>query len=463
MVGALTEAEPLLTPTQVTSVREAVKGATDEVLAPLFEEPLRLRLVDGPVATTYSTRLGNWDPTVPQEPIDSAIARLQAATDAGWSDPEALRTIASQAAGQLAEVPDDVVAERSLMGILKLLRKAPPGDEVDQLATSLVESPGEVDPPSRMAACLELPVSAGAQAEINTGLVNWLEAVQPEFAEVLLTRGRKTLEAIGFDPRAVLMARWEASEGRRWAELGYEFDAGRDATLLAASLARTDDSTLAPFASEAAGIIEAKPRKAAARALVEELARRAQTLVSSAIGALAPPLLSLSRVGASLDPFVSTLRDRIADEPAIGDLTHAVRVLHDAGIKSVRPLAKGLAARGSAAGGIALADVDWVIRSSGGTNEARHVLVRAIETAPVPEVRPIVDAVVETLRHHREVRVALVNRAASGVSEDDATALLRSARPWQPPRGPDVASYHQALTTIATQFPNTTGLVNDLQ
>jgi hypothetical protein len=130
----------------------------------------------------------------------------------------------------------------------------------------------------------------------------------------------------------------------------------------------------------------------------------------------------------------------------------------------MRALAKHLAARGSAAGGIALADVEWLIRSSGGTNEARHVLVRAIESEDVTAVCQVVDSVVETLRRHREVRMALTMRAATaGVSEDEATALLRSATSWQAPHGADVAGYRAALTDVANRFMSITKLVNKLQ
>jgi hypothetical protein len=75
-------------------------------------------------------------------------------------------------------------------------------------------------------------------------------------------------KAGGYDPRPVLMSRWEAGDGRRWAELAYDSDAGQNASLLAASLARVTDSDFAAYASEAAGIIEARPNKLAAEALV---------------------------------------------------------------------------------------------------------------------------------------------------------------------------------------------------
>ena len=107
--------------------------------------------------------------------------------------------------------------------------------------------------------------------------------------------------------------------------------------------------------------------------------------------------------------------------------------------------------------------MEWLVRSSGGTNEARHVLVRAIESGPIAQVCPVVDTVVDALHKHPDVRLALTRRANSGVSEEEATMLLNSALPWKMPGGPDLLDYRQALTEVAKQWPSATGLVNRLQ
>jgi hypothetical protein len=144
-------------------------------------------------------------------------------------------------------------------------------------------------------------------------------------------------------------------------------------------------------------------------------------------------------------------------------LTHSVRLLHDHGIKVMRPLAKSLAARGSAAGGIELEDIEWLVRSSGGSGDARRVLIRAIESGPIDEVCPVVDRLPDLLHKHADVRFALVRRASSGATESDVNMLLRSALSWKMPGADQLDPYRQMLTQIATVWPATTIPVNRLQ
>jgi len=178
---------------------------------------------------------------------------------------------------------------------------------------------------------------------------------------------------------------------------------------------------------------------------------------------LGDTLTSLRRTGADLSSIIVALETRIAIDPALGALAHSVRSLHEHGIREMRALAKPLAARGAAAGGVEFKDTEWLVRSSGGTTEARHVLIRAIESGPIAQVCPVVDSTADPLHKHAEVRLALVRRASSGVSEEDATMLLSSALPWRMPGGAELLDYRQALTEVANQWPSTTGLVNRLQ
>ena len=463
LVWAIREAGPHLTDDQIAVAREALKGIDDDLLAPLFEAPVDRRLVEGPVAALYLGRLTAWDATSDQAPIQRAIERLQALVDAGWNDPTSMRQIAARATTQIPSLPDDGERHRSLDGIVTLVRSAPAGDEVDQLATSLVGAPGSFDPPSRVASLLYLPVRAAAKPTIDTGITTWLRSVRPDFAERLVIGHRDALIGFGYDVTPVLTSRWVGGEGRQWAELAAELASGADPELLTTSLAGTSDATYPGLVAEAAGIAEARKDLSAAEALSADIVVRCETLPAATLENLGDTLTSLRRTGADLSSIIAALETRIGTDPAVGPLTHSVRRLHEHGIKEMRRLSKPLAARGSAAGGVELKDTEWLVRSSGGTSEARHVLIRAIESGSIAQVCPVVDAVADPLHRHAEVRLALTRRASSGVSEEEATMLLNSALPWKMPGAADLLDYRHALTEVAKQWPSTTDLVNRLQ
>lgn len=463
LIWAIREAGSHLADDQIAAAREALKGIDDDLLAPLFEAPVDRRLGEGPVASLYVTRLAAWDATAEQGPIRTAIARVQALVDAGWKDPDSMRQIAARAITQIPSLPDDNERHRGLDGIVALVRSAPAGDEVDQLATSLVGAPGTVDPPARIASVLYLPVRPAAKRTIENGITTWFRSVRPDFAEHLVIGHRDALIGFGYDATPVLTSRWIGGEGRQWAELAAELTAGADPELLTTPLAGTSDASYPAFVAEAAGIAETRTDLSAAEALSADIAVRSGKLAAASLENLGDTLTSLRRTGADLSLIIAGLETRIGTDPAVGPLTHAVRGLHEHGIKEMRALAKPLAARGSAAGGVEFQDTEWLVRSSGGSTEARHVVIRAIESGPIAQVCPVVDTVVDPLRRHPEVRLALARRANSGVSEEEATMLLNCALPWKMPGGSDVPEYRQALTEVAQQWPSMTALVNRLQ
>lgn len=463
LVWAVRAAGPHLPVDQIPVAQEALKGLDDDLLAPLFEEPIDHRLAEGPIASLYLARLTAWDATGDHGPVQTAIERVGALIEAGWSAPDAMRQIAARATTQVPILPDDEEQNESLDGILSLLQTAPAGDEVDQLATSLVGVPGTVDPPKRLSRVLYLPVRPAAKPAIESGLTIWLRSVRPDLAEGLVIGHREALKQFGYDATAILTSRWIGGEGRRWAELATDFNDGADPELLTKVLPQTPDASYVGPVAEAAGIAEANKDKAASEALVSDIASRIATLTPAILGKLGDTFGSLRHNGSDLSPVVAALESRIGTDPAVGPLTHSVRLLHEHGIKEMRELSKSLAARGSALGAVELEDIEWLVRSSSGSNDARRVVIRAIESGGVGLICPIVDAVADPLRRHAEVRLALARRASSGVSEEEATMLLNTALGWKMPGGSDLAEYRRTLTEVVQQSSSTTDLVNRLQ
>jgi KAP family P-loop domain len=462
LIWTVREGSSFLAPAGLSTAQQALEGVQDETLAPIFDPPINRSLSDGPIAASYVGRLTAWDPSSAQEPVQVAITRLRALTEDGWNDPDGMRQVCARAATQIPLVADRPEPFRSLLGIVRLARTAPAGEEVDSLGAALVTAPGTYELVERYVGALWLPVSSQIKPTIASGLNSWLSSVQPELAEQLVLP-RDAASAFGFDPRPVLVRRWAAGEGRRWAELASEFDDGSDPELLASVIGSASDSTVVGLAAESAGIAESRKDATASQAVVDALAKRCASLPPALIAMLGGTLNSLTRNNADISPITRAIETRIAAESTIGPLVQAIRKLQEAGVSQSVTLARPLAVRGAAAAGVETVDIPWLARLTKGSNESRQVLIRAIETSAVSELGPIVDEVAPSLRRHAAVSSALARRAAAVGTEQEAATLLTSAQRYSRPSGLALAAFRKDLTSVAQQWPALDGLVNKLQ
>jgi hypothetical protein len=260
-----------------------------------------------------------------------------------------------------------------------------------------------------------------------------------------------------------LTKRWLAVEGREWAELAVEFDDGADTELLSKGLASTSEGNFPVLAEEAAGIAADRGDAQSGSALLNQITLRCPQLPASRLADVGDALDQLQQLDVDFSLLVAAIETRVGSEPAIGQLTHSVRQLQERGIKDMRAVAGSLAARGSAAGGILLEDVPWLVRCTNGSNESRRVAIRVIESDPVKGVSELSNVICPGLRKHAEVNLALVRRAASVSAEEEATVLLGAALSWRKPTGDDRQEYMERLTAVASKWPSTTDLVNKLQ
>jgi hypothetical protein len=450
---------------QQAAARDAFGKLDDDLLAPLFEPPIELWAVQGPVADKYVQRLSTWEASSPDYPsLAVGTDRLRLLAECGWSNAEGLRQIASGAVGQLNALPDDSESFAFICQLTALLRTAPPGNEVDQLATLLATLPGTVDPPARFASVLRLPVQESARPAITNTLTQWLQGASLASARSLVVDEGEALTDFDYDPTPALTKRWLAAEGHEWAQLAVEFDGGENAEVLPQALASAPDNNYSSLAEEAAHIATDRADRQLGDLLLEQMAVRCPQLAAARQVDLGDALDHLQQVGVDFSPLVTAIKTRIGTDSAIGELTHSVRQLHERGLKAMRVLAAPLAARGSAAGGILLEDVPWLVRHTGGSTEARRVAIRVIDSDPAPDVCRMSEAICPGLKKHAEVGLSLVRRAAAAPTDDEATMFLNSALFWKKPTGSEYQEYRDLLTTIAQRWPLlATDLVNRLQ
>jgi hypothetical protein len=263
----------------------------------------------------------------------------------------------------------------------------------------------------------------------------------------------------------VLLKRWIGGAGREWAQLAVDFDDGASPILLSKSLAEAPDNRYPLLLNEAVSICASRDDTQAGDHLLAEMVQRVAQLPAANLVNLAEPLASLQRIGVDISGFVSATKARISSESQLGQLAHSVRQLNEQGIREMRTLAVPLAARGSAAGGIQLEDVEWLVRCTNGSNEARLVAIRVVEVDPISDVCGMVDQIRSGLRGHPEVTMAIVRRAARASSEGEAAMLLNAAKQWKKPAGQELQDYRELLTAIARRWTSDTmtGLINSLQ
>lgn len=467
LVWAAKLAGPSLTEQLRGTVRESLKTLDDSVLSPLFEEPGDLWAAEGSVASKYVERLSTWEaPVSDYAPLLLAIERLQVLLRAGKLDPASLQPVADRVASQARGLTDDTDGFRLADQLTRLLWEVPSCSEIDQLAKVLVGLPGTVDPPARMTSVLRLPVSEGGKPVVINAVTAWLQGASEAEARVLIVDGQDALERFGMDPIPTLLNRWIASQGEKWARLAADFDNGRNHGLLAQALSGAPDNRYTELAGEAATIIASRGDKEAGDSLVEEFVRHLPRIPAASLVELGDALASLREVGADISPFVAALQARIVgQESAIGDMASSVHQLHEGGISEMRALGAPLALRGSAAGGIELDEVEWLVRTTNGSNEARRVAIRVIETAPVPRVCQMVEQIRRGFRSHWEVNLALVRRANAVSAESEAFSVLSATRGWNKPAGAELREYQEQLTAIANRWNSAemTELVSSLQ
>ena len=460
-------AGPRATDQQQSAACDAFRQLDDDLLEPLFEAPIDdLWAVRGPVADELVERLSAWEAPAPDYPsLVVGIDRLRFLVENGWTDAEGLRKMATRAVGQLGALPDDSQSFGFIEQLAALLRTAPPGDEIDQLATSMAARPGTFNPPARFASVLRLPVQENTKPAITNAVTAWLQGASLDAARRFVIDDAEALTDFDFDPAPTLTKRWLAVEGHEWAELAVEFDDDSDAELLPKALAAAPDGHYPVLAEEAAGIAADRDNRQSGDAILDQLAVRCPQVAADRLADLGDALEHLQRIGVDCSPLAAAIATRIGSEPALAQLTHSVRQLHERGIKDMRTLATPLAARGSAAGGILLADVPWVVRCTNGSNEARRVAIRVIESDPVQSVCELSNSICPGLRRHAEVNLALIRRAASVSAEDEATMLLDAASGWKKPVGDEYREYKEQLTAVANRWSSdtVTNLVNRLQ
>ncbi len=355
-----------------------------------------------------------------------------------------MRLLARAASEQVAAASDPA-AQIVLMSLVTLAGDASPGEEVDDLATELMSSPPSPDPVPFVLGVLRLPLGTAAAETVLEELGAFVEGAPLEQARNLAIGGRVALEAFGYDPLPKLIERWVRARGQvgqfwPWMPIGVGIPA-----LLAEGLQQVaSDDTFVELVEEAASTVASRADGGAAAELVRVIAGRVATMALSQLDAMLEALTELAAIPVDTSDVASALETRAIGEPGLGAFTTFIHRLADSGVQELRPTAMRLAERGAAAGGIPLGDVAWLVRTTNGTDAARRVVVRAIETETIDQVAELLSSV-PALRRHSDIRLAAAVRARTLTAPDEVQRLLDAARSYRRPTEPE---YQAAIDEV---------------
>lgn len=468
VVIAVKHAAGLYSKFTLGQVRSRLGEVDDEGLEPLFDTPLEMSLLEGPVAQFYTDRLATWAPAADLAPHRVAVVRIVQLIEAGWDGEVRLPAVAAHFAGQIPRVNSAEDAE-FITEVMRLLAALPNGAEVDQFAIAITQPPvaERFSTPERFAALLHLKTDGASRTAVETLVTTWFGTADEEEARTLTTEHRKALEVFDYDARSPLLARWVAGQGRQWAEIALDVDDEPSVDLLAETIDAAPGGRFVALLDDASAICECREDSEAAASVLRLIASRCATIDPSDLERASTAIATLVTSGSDPDAFVDALKERARTaEP--GPLAQALHALDDAGVPRLRGAAQALAERGAAAGGVGLADVEWLVRGSAGSARSRDVLVSTIHgsaLSELAEVARIGDGLSGTLRRSGAVGAALVRRASEpDVDDDNARLLLEAAQRWKRPTGGQLDAYHEQLTEIAKRAGgNLDELVNKLK
>lgn len=434
------------------SARGLVAGLSDDLVAELFD-PFREELAGGPVIEGLLGRLATWTASGEQLRAMKAVELLDRAAEAGWRDPERVTILAGVLRAQAATAAADPDARQVLIGIMRLLRQAEAGPEIDQLVSDLLSSPPTPEPSEILLLALALPVQDPVRSSFPGLLDRWIAGAGIGDVQVLALGGRATLRAVGYDPGEAILGRWTAGDGVEWAKAAASSADPPDATPVVAKLAASTALPLFPrLVVESVIVVEALDPAAATNvvsALQPAMKQPPGGLSVSDLESLVSSLVTLQRLGADTSPLVTSLEARAVADPALGALATAMRKLDEAGFKGLGPVAGALVRRGAAAGGIALDEAPWLVRATNGSNEARRVVTRLIESEPVDRVAAILPNL-RALNKHPDVRLAAGLRAVGLGSPEEVKTLLESVKAYRVPTQPE---YQAAIDELGQRWP----------
>ena len=185
-----------LTSEQLANVQKALARQDDDDLAPLFENPPALMLIDGEVAKAILQVLETWSPeTGPHERVVRLATWMIDASRAGWRDDDGLRALAAASEPKVVALVPEPASLQALDTICRLIGTSTArAAEIDQFGGALAARQ-EVGESDLFRPALLLPVQPGPLASgIGSQVGTWMATASAERIKILLDATRSRVE-----------------------------------------------------------------------------------------------------------------------------------------------------------------------------------------------------------------------------------------------------------------------------
>lgn len=460
---------------QLGNVQKALARQDDDDLAPLFENPPALTLIDGEVARAILQVLGTWSPeTGPHERVIRLATWLIDASRAGWRDDDGLRALAAASEPKVVALVPEPASLQALDTICRLIgTSTAPAAEIDQFGGALAARQ-EVGESDLFRPALLLPVRPGPLASgIGSQIGIWMATASAERIKILLDATRSRVEEALPDYRDRLLNLWDSKADPTFARLAV---AGEDTQLprLRLRWGETQGHVALARAVEAFEIIAEVRDKAAMDDFVAEVAGRirstspATSIPPSAWDSLAALLQALRKQTVARAPIIGAVEERVQNLPDATEVQQAFpavsRAADEADGAQRRRLADALMERLVRWRVVEPESSAWVVQSASPTQLMNPLVALLVGSGLIIEpTLAVVDAARARGVDSAEVFAALLTRAAAETAEANAERDLKAANAWSRPPADDAASALADLQAVEDRYPALKKLVAKLR
>ena len=447
-----------------TRAQLAKLNLSDDQLAPLYESGAEYRLLPGPVADLYVSRLTSFDASADLGPLELAAERLRfTQTHTDW-DSAALLPVFDRVGTVLASGTPTEAWTPLVERVVSLTNGAEPQPQLDTFAQRVAGFAAGGRRSVELA--LAVPTTSGSMAPLITRQVAAMKA--DDFIAIATTQ-RTRLGELGVKVGEMAASRWAAGNGSEYLAITLpNVEVASQDTTFAGLAGVVDPGTYANLLDSLADRIVALESGEAAKRALADVASRVSTFGVSTVASLAPTIAKVQDL-ADPAPVVNAMETALKTmgRDEIATATGAAKSFVDADVIGGDALPAVAAAHGAALATVDLTHLNWLFEQP--KVNAEHVVLGlrgAIGTVPHAKVTAALAAMSKTRRRRADIGKALVERAATEPVGERLPWLvdaLASGAPSSKHSRSDHDEYQDALNRAVDGDPATDDAVRELR
>lgn len=441
-----------------TKVRVFLSELAIELQTPLFEVPLAMDLVHGPVIDKYIDLVAMGQPDMTAALADETLVRrLEAYRRGGGTFGTSLTQIAARFQQMAATVTEPAPPEYlDIVDAVASILRAATDPAIDSLASALAART-TTSRGRHFRAALQLETSAPVRQSIVSQFDAWVADTTTPASEIaiVLDARRDMLEASSSTWIERLITQWTGrSDGEDFLGLIklHGGDEGADAAVDAVAARPNVEANAVEFADLFA---DDAPRL---QRLVGNLSGWEASATPAQVEELADAAARIHDAGVAIYPLLEPIVARAKAGPAseVASWLLAAKAFDDAGIHEAQALAEALVEHSAAVGVADPSAAEWLAQKAQDKNQAALVVAAAITNTAntVSNAVALASRTRAKLDRKAPVGYALIQRAkASIAAPSEVEALLDEALSWRRQPADLQTDYQALLSQIADALP----------